>query len=363
MRILLVEDDYPTRTMLQATLAGQHFLVDEASDGEMAWGLLQQFPYDLVLLDVMLPRLDGINLCRRLRHSANPILVMLLTNRNHLTDKLLGLESGADDYLTKPFEPEELIARIRTLTRRGATAVNAVLTYDRLSLDPVSREVTYDGQLLKTGRKEYLILELLLRHPQQVFNRHDIIDRLWSLDEDIPTEATVKSHIRSIRRKLEQVGAGDLIETLYGQGYRLNPAWVKSPTPQPLSAEDLEQVNGLTARVWQRAYAKSLDKLNQIERAIVALQSNHLEASLRQQTVFTVHTLAGSLYVFGFEIAAQLLQQIEDEFRLVNIPPQKAPQLLQWLHMVRLELAGQQSSIAQIQSTPLLYAPCPDLQG
>jgi len=146
------------------------------------------------------------------------------------------------------------------------------LTFERLRLDPVSREVTYDGQLLKIGRKEYLILELLLRHPSLVFNRHDIIDRLWSLDEEVPTEATVKSHVRSIRRKLEQVNASELIETLYGQGYRLNPAFLAPPTPQLLSAENF-QVDTLTAQVWQRAYAKSLAKLSEIEQAIAALQS------------------------------------------------------------------------------------------
>jgi len=233
------------------------------------------------------------------------------------------------------------------------------LTFERLRLDPVSREVTYDGQLLKIGRKEYLILELLLRHPSQVFNRHDIIDRLWSLDEEVPTEATVKSHVRSIRRKLEQVNASELIETLYGQGYRLNPAFLAPPTPQPLSADNF-QVDTLTAQVWQRAYAKSLAKLSEIEQAIATLQSGSFEEPLRQQTIFTVHKLAGSLYVFGFEVAAQLLQQAEDELRQAIVPPETAAKLLQWLQIVRLELAGQQSSNIQIQ-TALLPPTCSKL--
>jgi len=353
MRILLVEDELHTQNLLKTSLIGENFLVDEAADGETAWELLQQFPYDLVLLDVMLPRLNGISLCQRLRQAENPIPVLLLTTRCSVLDKLSGLESGADDYVTKPFHMQELIARIRTVARRNPTTINSVLTCERLHLDPVSREVTYDGQPLKIGRKEYLILELLLRHPNQVFSRYDIIDRLWSLDEEVPTEATVKSHVRSIRRKLEQVNASELIETLYGQGYRLNPTFLAPPAPQPLSAANLHAVDTLTAQVWQRAYAKSLDKLSEIEQAIAALQSGSFEATLRQQTVFTVHKLAGSLYVFGFETAAQLLQHIEDELRQTVVSPETAAKLLQWLQVVRLELAGQQSSNTQIQTAPL----------
>jgi len=344
MRILLVEDDNHTLEILQATLAGQNFLVDSSTDGETAWELLQQFSYDLVLLDVMLPKLDGVSLCRRLRQAGNTVFVMLLTTLSTVNDKLQGLESGADDYITKPFHAQELTARIRTLTRRNATAISPVLTYDRLTLDPVSRQVTYDGQPLQIGRKEYLILELLLRHPHQVFSRNEIIDRLWSLDQEIPTEATVKSHIRSIRRKLERVGADDLIETLYCQGYRLNPALGQQPAVQPLSAPDLEKIDHLTAQVWQRAYVKSLDKIDELERAIALLQSGKLEESTRQQAVFMAHKLAGSLHVFGFEVAATLLQQVEDRFRQPSIAPTSATQLLQWTQMARLELAGQQSS-------------------
>ncbi len=358
MRILLVEDDVHTQEILQVALTEQHFLVDQATDGEMAWEMLQQFAYDLVLLDVMLPRLDGIELCHRLRQAKNPVLIMLLTARDSLTDKLLGLESGADDYLTKPINLQELIAHIRTLTRRHPTAATPVLRCDRLCLNPTSREVTYDGQPLKIGRKEYLILELLLRHPHQVFSRTEVIDRLWSLDQEIPTEATVKSHIRSIRRKLEQVGAEDLIETLYGQGYRLNPALL-SPADQPLSASAVEEVNNLTAQVWQRAYAKCLVQITELEQAIASLQAGTLDEPLRQQAIFKAHKLAGSLGVFGFDVAAQLAQQVEDQFRQASISPAIAPQLLCYLQALRLELSGRQSSNPKIQTAPLNYQSSP----
>jgi DNA-binding response OmpR family regulator/HPt (histidine-containing phosphotransfer) domain-containing protein len=354
MRILLVEDDNHTLEILQAALTEQNFLVDQASDGEMAWELLQQFSYDLVLLDVMLPKLDGISLCRRLRQAENPVMVMLLSYRSSVNDKLAGLESGADDYLTKPFNQQELTARVRALSRRSTAVTSPVLTFDRLSLDPTSRQVTYDGQMLKIGRKEYLILELLLRHPQQVFSRYDFIDRLWSLDEEIPTEATVKSHIRRIRRKLEEVGAGDLIETLYGQGYRLNPALLSPGTEQPMPLTETKAIEDLTTQVWQRAYARSLDKISELERAIALLQADRLDESLSQEAIFVAHKLAGSLHIFGFEAAANLLQRIEDTFRQKPLSPATANQLLQWTQMARLELAGQKSTIAQLQSpTPV----------
>ncbi|GFE71410.1 response regulator transcription factor [Chroococcus sp. FPU101] len=353
MRVLLVEDDLDTCDLLKSSLTGQGFLVDVANDGETAKELLQQFTYDLALLDIMLPKLDGISICRCLRQAGNSILVVLLTTRSSIPDKLLGLESGADDYVTKPFHIQELVARIQALARRSATTYCSMLTCDRLRLDPTSRQVTYDQQLLKVGRKEYLILELLLRHPRRVFSRSDFIDRLWSLDEEIPTEATIKSHIRRIRRKLEEVGAWDLIETLYGQGYRLNPARVDASIAHPLSEAKLEQIDQVTAHVWQRAYSKSLNKICELEQAIALLQADKLEKSMREQAIFISHKLAGSLYIFGFEVAAQLLQTVEDTFRQERMLPAIAPQLQHWLQMVRLELAGQQSSLAQIQINPL----------
>jgi len=158
------------------------------------------------------------------------------------------------------------------------------------------------------------------------------------------------SHIRRIRRKLEQVGAEDLIETLYGQGYRLNPALHKPPAE--LSSPALEQINSITANVWQRAYSKSLDKIAELEQAIVTLQSGKLEESLCKQTVFTAHKLAGTLGVFGFKVAAQLSQQIEDVFRLAIVPKDSATQLLQWIQALRRELDGKQSSIVQVQTAP-----------
>lgn len=154
MRILLVEDDQSIVEVLTAVLVDQNYVVDIATDGEAGWELIESYPYDLVLLDVMLPKIDGISFCRRLRQRKSQVLVMLLTARDTTTDKLMGLDSGADDYVVKPFNVEELAARIRALLRRGSTSVSPVLVCGGLQLDPNTREVRYAGSLLQFSRKE-----------------------------------------------------------------------------------------------------------------------------------------------------------------------------------------------------------------
>jgi DNA-binding response OmpR family regulator len=171
MRILLVEDDESIIQILTATLSEQNYVVDVAMDGEAGWQLVETYVYNLVLLDVMLPKLDGISFCQRLRSRRSAVLVMLLTARKTPADKLAGLDSGADDYMVKPFHPAELVARVRALLRRGTTAPSAVLTCGNLRLDPSAREVTCEGQALHLSRKEYLLLELFLHSQQQVFSR------------------------------------------------------------------------------------------------------------------------------------------------------------------------------------------------
>ncbi|HEY9657315.1 MAG TPA: response regulator transcription factor, partial [Allocoleopsis sp.] len=237
MRILLVEDDENLAKALADILTKHNYLVDVSTDGEIAWEMIHVVDYDLVLLDVNLPKLDGIMLCRRLRDRNQQVLVMLMTVRDSVTDKLLGLESGADDYLVKPLDMQELLARIRVLSRRFSESSTPLFTCGKLRLNPHMREISYDGNTIPFSRKEYLLIELFLQHPHRVFSRSDIVDHLWSLD-NLPTEDTVKSHIRRIRRKLGEVGAEDLIETLYGHGYRINPLFLKqSPSSHALPVE------------------------------------------------------------------------------------------------------------------------------
>ncbi len=221
MRILIVEDDDRIAKPLAEDLRHQNHVVDIANDGLSGWNYTQTVFYDLILLDVMLPRLDGISLCKRLRSAGSKSLILMLTARDTTGDKVVGLDAGADDYLVKPFELEELAARIRALSRRTPEIQSAVLTYGPLQLDPGSRDVTYAHTSIDLTPKEYMILELFLRHPTQVLTRSMILDKLWELDQ-VSGEQTVKTHLTNLRRKLKEAGEPqELIETVYGIGYRL----------------------------------------------------------------------------------------------------------------------------------------------
>lgn len=221
MRILLVEDDERITDALAEDLTDQHYVVDVANDGQVGRELVESFSYDLILLDVMLPKIDGITLCRKLRSQNNLTPILMLTARDTISDRILGLDAGADDYLVKPFDLGELSARIRALLRRGNTTLPPVLEWDSLRLDPSTCEVFYKENLLSLSPKEYALLEFFLRHPRRVFSRAQILENLWSF-ERLPEEATVKAHIRGLRQKLHAAGApSDLIETVYGLGYRL----------------------------------------------------------------------------------------------------------------------------------------------
>ena len=221
MKILLVEDDERICDAIVEDLTDQHYIVEVVHDGKLGWELLDVFTYELILLDVMLPHMDGIELCRRLRSQGCLTPVLMLTARDTVTDKVIGLDAGADDYLVKPFDLEELSARIRALLRRGSSNQPPVLEWGDVQLDPSTGEVSYQGHLIPLTPTEYRLLELFLRHDRRIFSREQIIEHVWSYDQ-LPSDVTVKAHIRSLRQKLQAAGVlHDLIETVYGLGYRL----------------------------------------------------------------------------------------------------------------------------------------------
>lgn len=221
MRILVVEDDVQIADMLAEALINSQYVVDVAQDGEEAWNYAQTLEYDLVLLDITLPKLNGIRLCQQLRDRNYSLPVLMLTARDTIEDKIIGLDAGADDYMVKPFDLRELMARIRALLRRGNSTSSPTLSWGDLSLDSSTYEVFYGDNPLTLTPKEYALLELLVSSGRRVLSRPGIIERIWSL-EDPPTEETVKSHIKTLRQKLREVGApDDLIETVHGLGYRL----------------------------------------------------------------------------------------------------------------------------------------------
>ncbi|MEB3312478.1 MAG: response regulator transcription factor [Snowella sp.] len=221
MRILIIEDDDRIAHPLAEDLRHQNHVVDIATDGVVGWDYHQATTYDLILLDVMLPRVDGIALCKKLREAQVNVPILMLTAKDTTADKVAGLDAGADDYLVKPFELEELSARIRALSRRGKETQINLLTYGQLLLNPNTCQVSYGEHILSLTPKEYMILELFLKNPNRVLTRSDILDKLWDFDQS-SGEGTVKTHITNLRNKLRSVSGKDsLIETIYGIGYRL----------------------------------------------------------------------------------------------------------------------------------------------
>ncbi|MBE9178560.1 response regulator [Oculatella sp. LEGE 06141] len=380
MKILVVEDDGLTAEALIATLSHQNYTVEVAPDGEAAWALAETFAYDLILLDVTLPKLDGISLCQRLRSYGYQMPILLLTARDSSHDKAIGLDAGADDYVVKPFDPEELAARIRALLRRNQATVQSVLEWGDLRLDPRSCEVTYATRLLALTAKEYALLELFLRNHQRVFSCGAILENLWSF-EDIPSDEAVRTHIKGLRQKLKTAGAPtNLIETVYGIGYRLKPLEKAEDRRQrteekqtgqkqslehsssesaDVSAEEVgQQTWAAIAEVWQRFQPRVHEQIAVLEQAVTALSHQTLSHELRQQAEQEAHTLAGSLGTFGFEQASQLARSLEQQFLSSNrLKSNQIHQLQQLIVSLRQAIAGsetQEQLPAQPEKLPLL---------
>jgi DNA-binding response OmpR family regulator len=360
VKILLVEDDELVAEVLSKALTTQHYLVDLATDGQAGVELAEAFEYDLILLDLLLPKLDGISFCKQRRQAGDLTPILLLTAQDTSTNKVAGLDAGADDYMVKPFDLHELLARIRALLRRGSSVTMPVLEWGNLRLNPSSCEVRYAEQVLSVTPKEYSLLELFLRNTQRIFSQSALLDHLWSFEES-PLENTVRAHIKSLRQKLKKAGAAaDLIETVYGLGYRLKlrepevrsgeAETTVAPAPaSPLatSAEPTKPqiISELTTDLWERFKDKYSDRVNIIEQAVIALQQDTLSEDLRQQALAEAHTLVGSLGSFGFTLASDLSREIEQMFQVeARLNQAQKQQLSELVMRLRQEL-GQASGI------------------
>ncbi|MDY6786420.1 MAG: response regulator, partial [Cyanobacteriota bacterium] len=310
MKILLVEDDEGLARAVREVLVAQHYLVDSASDGQSALDLADAFEYDLILLDLLLPKLDGIAFCQQRRDRRDRTPILLMTARDDSELKVRGLDAGADDYLVKPFDLEELLARVRALLRRGNDSLPPAIEWGELRLNPRSCEVTYEGKILKLTAKEYGLVELFLRNPHRIFSQSALLDHLWSFEEP-PSENAVRTQIKGLRQKLKAAGTADAIETVYGLGYRLNPqSEGASKRPASSPALDTDRLN----EIWERHREGYVKRATIIERAIAAWQQGSLDTQLQQQARQEAHTLAGSLGSFGLEVASRAARQLESIF-------------------------------------------------
>src|SRR5271165_6725755 len=219
MRLLVVDDEASVREALALVLDLSGFEVATAVDGNEAIRTLAVDSPDAVILDVLMPGLDGLEVCRRMRAVGDRTPVLMLTARTEVSERVAGLEAGADDYLAKPFAREELIARLRALLRRtGWEGDERLLCFADLELDPLAHEVRRDGRLLELTRTEFLLLELLMRHPRQVLTRASIFDCVWGYDFG-PASNSLEVYVGYLRRKTEAAGGQRLVHTVRGVGY------------------------------------------------------------------------------------------------------------------------------------------------
>jgi len=320
MRILLIEDEEVLASVLLKSLTKQHYVVDVAQDGQMGWEYTQNANYDLLLIDVGLPKLDGITLCQRLRSGGCFTPILLMTAKDGTRERIQGLDAGADDYLIKPLDLGELQARIRALLRRSDRPITPILEVGGLQLDPSSCEVTYHNKLIELTAKEYSLLELFLRNPSRVFSRGDIIEHLWTFD-DPPQEETVKSHIKYLRQKLKAAGAVDWIENVYGLGYRLKVGGTgnkelltetkeqKSQVASPQVEEQFQQAMG---GLWKQYEGLMMQRLAVLEELATALAHKSMpNAQLYKSAEREAHKLAGVLGMFEQDNGTQIAREIE----------------------------------------------------
>jgi DNA-binding response OmpR family regulator len=234
MRILVVEPDELAANVLVTILGNQNYAVEVVMDGQTAWEFIDTYPYDLVMIETHSPNLDGVSLCQQIRSHHYLLPIILMTHQSSGHDKAIGLDAGADDYLMKPFDSEELAARIRALFRRSCINTAPILEWENLRFDPKSCEATYQGRPLVLTAKECALLELFLRNPRRIFSCRSILEHLWAYEE-MPGEEAVRTHMKGLRQKLKAVYCpGDFIETVYGMGYRLKSvSRIQASAPKP----------------------------------------------------------------------------------------------------------------------------------
>ena len=317
MRLLLVDDDRDLIEALASELTEQRYAVDIVDDGDACKDLLGAFDYDLLLLDSKLPKTDGVTLCQEIRSAGHGIPVLMLSAKDESSAKIAGLNAGADDYVVKPFDFEELLARIHALLRRERQALPPVLEWGELRLDPNTYEASYEQKLLHLTPKEFAQLDQFMRHSELVFSLDKIINSLWAFEEP-PSEYAVRTHIKGLRQKLSAAGAPkDIIETVYGIGYRLKPL---PKLPDPIAQLPTHNGNGAhsplsdrcLASLWNEFKSEVIEhRLQVLERLAQELDRGAIDLHLLGDARIEAHKLVGSLDSFGFHEGSNLARDIE----------------------------------------------------
>lgn len=339
MKILLIEDDPVLAGWIASVLRQERYTLELAEDGQLGYEMALTTQPQLMIIDVDMPGLDGIQLCQKIRAQGISTPILILTGLAGEQDKVRGLDAGADDYLVKPCSTMELLARLRVLLRRSTQPPQILLQWGKLCLDPVQATVYYDGTPVALRPKEYRLLELFLRSPLRLFTRAEIIEHLWSL-EDTPQEETVKAHIKGLRQGLRKAGApAELIQAVYGMGFRLNTEYGLSPAQDPAANPDVDTLNildatqpqALISTAWPEFHPRLLARLDQIEAGLVALEQAALTPELRAQTRKAAHMLAGSLGTFGLRAGTELARRLEQWIDSPYPDPQEGRTLWQAL--------------------------------
>lgn len=220
-KILIVEDDKALCGTVEKWLTFEHHLVEVVDNGEAALENLKFYKYDLVVLDVNLPKLSGLDVCKQFRETGGSTPILMLTGKDAIDDKERGLDAGADDYLTKPFHLKELSARVRALLRRPNTFTGDVLRSGNLILETSTFRVSRDGEDVQLSQQEFALLEFLMRNANQVFSPEALLDRVWKSSSDV-SPAAIRTHIKMLRKKLDKDGDQSYIRNIHGVGYRFD---------------------------------------------------------------------------------------------------------------------------------------------
>ena len=377
MKLLIIEDEIQLLEILKTSLKNR-YVIDSAQDGLQGLQLVGKGKYDLILLDRSIDGIDGLEFCQQIRQQGNQVLVMIMSTQGSTHDRVSGLDAGADDYLVKPFALSELEARIRALLRRRMVTELPVLTWGPLAIEPTRCNVSYHGTPVMLTTKEYGILELLLRHQDRIYSQRALLEALWSLDNGPRGEETVRTHMKRLRQKLKPIGAGDLIETVYGLGYRLNPTLNAPPTsiaitspssgapkvdPSDPEGRAIESSQAqLVAQFWEKQAAKVLRRIQILDHSVQALQRNPSDEDLRSQIRQEGHILVG---VMGSVCMAEHLPTLQALSTWISGAHLNTPSEIQVLHkqlgmLTQMLEAATSGNVIHVQETVVTGERLPD---